>query len=279
MGLTTILTMDRKQVSTLLHISLLTCLWTTSLAIAQDQITVSSCPNQPKTPVVFQIDCSHLSDAAVKQFCRPFIENQACKVFPAYRKITGINLENTCKSIKFTIYEDGNWPHPKGEGGLAMQCSVDYLAKYSLQSHPKSKTGPYDVHELLHEYQIALGALPDPHVLFSSSMAEAMREIGETAEYEQAMKNMKEEAQRLEQELSEGRITGPKQCTVAETQVEERLYLENSRSVYAFYRKLSVSRNPSQSDRETRFNRMFYLVSGPKPEIKEFLIKNGCPQF
>lgn len=247
-------------------------------AAAQDQITVSSCPGQASLPVTFQIDCSHLKDSANKQLCRPFIENQACKVFPAYRKITGINLEQTCKSIKFTIYQDDNWPHPKGEGGLALKCAVDYLIEYSLQSHPRSKMGPYDVHELLHEYHIPLGALPDAHILFTSSMAEAMREIGETDEYQQAIKRMKDEDSRLEQELTAGRITGPKQCVVAETQVEENLYLENSRSVYAFYRKLATSRNPSQADRLARFNRMFYLVSGPKPEVGKFL-KDHCGPF
>lgn len=245
-------------------------------APAQDQIAVSNCHGQPKSPVTFQIDCSHVKDSANKQLCRPFIQNQACKVFPAYRKITGINLENTCSSIKFTIYDDDNWPHPKGEGGLAGNCAVDYLAKYSLLAHSTSTMGPYDVHELLHEYQIAMGALPDPHVLFSSSMAEALREIGETSEYNRAMKNMRDEAPRLEQELHSGKITGPKRCAVAQTQAEESLYLENSRSVYAFYRKLEVSKNPSQKDRESRFDRMFYLVSGPKPEVKKFLQENGC---
>lgn len=242
-------------------------------------IIISSCPGQQKIPVTFQIDCSHLTDASLKEACRPFIENQACKVFPAYRKITGINLEDTCKSIKFTIYEDANWPHPKGEGGLALQCGVDYLAKYSLVANPTSKIGPFDVHELLHEYQIALGALPDAHILFTSSMAEALRQIGETQEYERRMQNMKQEVTRLEEELRSGKITGPKQCTVAETKVEESLYIEHSGSVYAFYRKVTRSRNPNQADRETRFNRMLYLVSGPKPEVRQFLIDNGCPAF
>ncbi len=263
----------------ILLLAFLCCGWLAGTAAAQDEITVSSCPGQPKLPVTLQIDCSHVKDASARQQCRPFIQNQACKVFPAYRKITGINLETTCKSIKFTIYEDDNWPHPKGEGGLALNCAVDYLAKYSIQSHLNSKIGPYDVHELLHEYQIALGALPDAHVLFSSSMAEAMREIGETDDYERAMKNMKEEAPRLVQELHDGKITGPKQCTVAETQVEETLYSENSHSVYAFYRKLAVSKNASMADRQARFDRMFYLVSGPKPEVKKFLLENGCSPF
>jgi hypothetical protein len=276
--------MNRAQVVRHIHILLLvsgSSLWLPAVGMAQnqDQISVSSCPGQPKIPVSFQIDCSHVKDAANTELCRPFIQNQACKVFPAYRKITGINLENTCKSIKFTIYDDDNWPHPKGEGGLALNCAVDYLAKYSLQSHPRSKIGPYDVHELLHEYQIALGALPDAHVLFSSSMAEAMKEIGEPDEYNRSMQNMKAEAPRLAQELQSGKITGPKRCTVAETQVEESIYLENSRSVYAFYRKLPISKNPSQADREARFDRMFYNVSGPKPEVKKFLLDNGCSPF
>ena len=103
-----------------------------SFSNAQDKGTVSSCPGQPKLPVTFQIDCSHLTGAATRELCHSFIENQACKVFPAYRKITGIRLEETCPSIKFNIYQDDNWPHPKGEGGLALHCAVDYLEKYSV---------------------------------------------------------------------------------------------------------------------------------------------------
>ncbi|HLW53394.1 MAG TPA: hypothetical protein VKW06_11165 [Candidatus Angelobacter sp.] len=262
----------------LLALSASCCTGLTAADKTADQITVSSCPGQPPLPVSLEINCSHLKDAASKEQCRPFIENQACKVFPAYRKITGIKLEDTCKSIKFTIYEDENWPHPRGEGGLALNCAVDYQAKYSLLAHPKAKIGPYDVHELLHEYQIALGALPDAHVLFSSSMAEAMKEIGESDDYERAMKNMKEEAPRLQQELRDGKVAAGKQCTVAETQVEENIYIENSRSVYAFYRKLTPSKNPGMADRQARFNRMFYIVSGPKPEVRT-LLTNYCGKF
>jgi hypothetical protein len=259
-------------------LALAAALWFGVPIAAQDNITVSSCPGQPNLPVSLEIDCSHLTDPAAKQLCRPFIENQACKVFPAYRKITGINLEQTCKSIKFTIYEDANWPHPKGEGGLALNCTVDYLAKYSIQGHPKSKIGPYDVHELLHEYHLALGALPDVHILFSASMAEAMKEIGETDDYERAIQNMRKEAPSLAQELSEGKVAAPSQCTIAQTQVEERLYLADGRSVYAYYRKLTPSKNPRQEDSQARFNRMFYLVSGPKPEVRTYLTKY-CGRF
>jgi len=253
-------------------------LWITP-ATAQDQATVSRCPGQPQIPVTFQIDCSHIKDAATQQACRPFIQNQACKVFPAYRKITGIHLEDTCPSIKFTIYEEDNWPHPQGEGGLALRCAVDYLSKYSLQVKTDPKIGPYDVHELLHEYHLALGGLPDAHVLFSSSMAEARREMGDTEQYERAMKIMKAEVQRLGEDLRVGKIKGADQCKLARTEVEESLYLENSRNASMFYLKLGPDKSRSQADREARFSRMFYAVSGDKPEVKQLLMDHGCSRF
>ena len=154
------------------------------LALGQNLFMVSSCPGQGRLPVRFQVDCSHLTDPASKQLCRPFIENQACKVFPAYRKITGIKLEDKCTSILFTIYQDSNWPHPKGEGGLALNCAVDYLEQYSVKFRKDSKIGPYDVHELLHEYQLTLGPLPSVHPLFSSGMAEATRAVGDDEQYQ-----------------------------------------------------------------------------------------------
>ncbi len=249
-------------------------------AAPDSQTTVSSCPGQPRLPVTFEIDCSHLTDAANKQLCRPFIQNQACKVFPAYRKITGIKLEDKCKSIKFTIYEDANWPHPKGEGGLAFNCAVDYLEKYSVGFQAKSRLGPYDVHELLHEYQFALGPLPSMHPLFASSMAEAMRAIGDNDEYQLRLKQMKAESQRLHDELEAGKYkSNPQQCSIAQTQVEESLYLENPRLLPMFYLKLPPAKGNSQVDRDARFNRMFFVVSSARPEVKKFLTDHGCGPF
>jgi len=251
-----------------------------SRVVAQSEITVSSCPKQTKIPITFQIDCTHIKDTATQQLCRPFIENQACKVFPAYRKITGIKLEETCPSLKFTIYDDDNWPHPKGEGGLALHCAVDYLSQYSVKFRSDSKLGPYDVHELLHEYQLALGPLPEAHVLFTSSMAEAMLEIGDTEQYEVRLKRMKEEAQRLKEKLeSDKGKPATDACNLAQTQVEESLYLENSKNVYMFYLKLPPGKGTSQADREARFNRMFYVVAGGKGPVKQFLIDHGCSPF
>ncbi|HKF20252.1 MAG TPA: hypothetical protein VKE93_01710 [Candidatus Angelobacter sp.] len=248
-------------------------------AFGQNVTMITSCPEDPKIPVRFQIDCSHLTDPASKQLCRPFIENQACKVFPAYRKITGIKLEDKCKAILFTIYEDSNWPNPKGEGGLAKNCAVDYLEQYSVNFRKSSKTGPYDVHELLHEYQSTMGPLPSMHPLFSPSMAEATRAIGDDEQYQIDIKRMQAESKRLYDELQSGKYQGnPKECSIAQAQVEERLYLENPKLVSMYYLKLPPAKGNSQAERDARFNQMFYVLSGPKPEVKKFLTDH-CGKF
>ena len=251
--------------------------WSNSApALAQDTITVSSCAGQVQIPVKFQIDCSRIKDPTAKQSCRPFIENVACKVFPAYRKITGINLEETCSSIKYTIYENSNWPHPKGEGGLALRCAVDYISDYSLGF--RSKLGPYDVHEILHEYQSVLGALPKAHALFGPSMTEAMREIGDAA-YEGRFAELKKEVANIEDRFRTGAVKSGDSCAVAETAVEERLYIQNPKTVYLFYRDLVRGRLKDQADREARFNRMYVEASGGQEWVKKFLLDHGCAPF
>jgi hypothetical protein len=270
----------RKQ---LLVLALVVCVsvFATQAALAQNLTSVSSCPGQSKLPVTFQVDCSHVKDGADRQLCRAFIENQACKVFPAYRKITGIKLEDTCTSIKFMIYDEDSWPHPKGEaGGMALHCSVDYLVKYSLRVPVSPKMGPYDVHEILHEYQMALGPLPSMHPLFSSSMAEATRAIGDEVRYQRDLTQMRSEAKRLHDELESGKYKGdPKECSLAQTQVEETLYLENPKLLEMFYLKLPPAKGNSQPERDARFNRMFYTVSSDNPEVKKMLTEHGCGRF
>jgi hypothetical protein len=248
---------------------------------AQDVTSVSSCPGQEKLPVIFQIDCSHIKDGASRQLCRPFIENQACKVFPAYRRITGIKLEDTCQAIKFMIYDEDSWPHPQGEaGGMALHCSVDYLAKYSVKVGFNPKMGPYDVHEILHEYQMALGPLPSMHPLFSSSMAEATRAIGDETRYERLVTEMRSEAKRLHDELESGKYKGnPRECELAQVTVEENLYLENPKVVSTFYLKLPPAKGNSQPERNARFSRMLYVVSSDNREVKKLLTDHGCGPF
>ncbi|HTC94974.1 MAG TPA: hypothetical protein VK699_16140 [Terriglobales bacterium] len=64
---------------------------------------------------------------------------------------------------------------------------------------------------------------------------------------------------------------------LAQTQVEESLYLENSRNVYMFYLKLPPPKGSTQAERDARFDRMFYVVSGGgQSPVRQFLSDHGC---
>lgn len=90
----------------------------TSIAHAADMTTITACPSQPTIPVKSTVDCTHVKDAATLQPCGAFTANQACKVFPAYRNITGIKAEERCPMIPYTIYDKDKFPHA-GAGGLS----------------------------------------------------------------------------------------------------------------------------------------------------------------
>lgn len=122
---------------------------------SQDVVTVSSCPKQPTLPVTFQVDCSNVADPSTRKLCQPFAENQACKVFWAYRNITGVRMEEYCSTYKYMIYDKEKFPH-EGAGGKSQICGANYMADYSVL--PKTPIGPYDVHEILHGYQSKLGS-------------------------------------------------------------------------------------------------------------------------
>jgi hypothetical protein len=236
-------------------------------------ITVSECPGKV-LPLPFQVDCSHVVDPETRAQCMPFAMNQACKVFFAYRTITGINLENRCRTINYVIYDADKWPHPKGEGGLANGCGADYIADNSIKI--TSPIGPYDVHELLHIYQVDLGALPYEHILFGPSMAEARRMVGDNKGYWDAMTRLKQDLARIKADFQKGNIAPDRQCLSAELQTESDLYLQNPANLHAFYTKLQRSRVKDPEDRERRFNRMYNVVSSGT--VGPFLLAH-CPAF
>jgi hypothetical protein len=249
-------------------------------ALAQGTVSVSGCPGQASLPVAFEVDCSHVADPGTRALCKPFAENQACKVFPAYRKITGIDLEQYCPSFKYTIYDKDKWPHAGGEaGGYAGRCGAELMADYSVLI--KSEVGPYDVHEILHVYQQALGALPYSHVLFGTSMARARHEIGDRKGYWDAMTSLKTTlraaAAGADANAANTSVPPEKRCVPAESHTEIDLYLKDPRNVELFYRKLERGRLKDMADRQARFNRMLDLVSGGK--AKRYLLSHGCPPF
>src|SRR5258708_10444340 len=107
-------------------------------------------------------------------------------------------------------------------------------------------------------------------------MAEASRRIGDDEQYQRDIKQMGAESQRPHDELMAGKYASlPNQCSIAQTQVEESLYLENSRLLPMYYLKLPPSNGNSHAERDARFNRMFYVVSSPRPELKTVLTEHA----
>ncbi len=263
-----------------LGIALLLIVWaalTPGAAQEQTRFTVSKCPDGPP-PVPFTIDCSHTSDPAARAACRPFLENAACKVAPAYRKITGVHLEDICKSYQYIIYDDDNWPYKSaGAGGMTTKCLSNYEAKYSVLGSLRLPTGPYDVHEILHGHQPPLGRLPDIHVIFTSSMAEATRLAGDEARYKTLMRQIQEESQNLEKEFQAGKIKPENQCKVANTLFDELLYLKDTKVVYEYYEWLLRNPEKPKGNPQARFNQMFNAVS--KGEARKFMAAHGCNVF
>lgn len=181
-----------------------------------------------------------------------------------------------CQTIKYSIYDKDQWPYKQGEaGGYAHPCQAELMADYSILT--KSKLGPYDVHEILHIYQAELGALPQQHVFFGPAMLEAMREIGDSEGYQRRLASTKQEVTHLEEEFSSGKFKPERKCQLAETEFEERLYIENPRYVYLFYRKLVPGRERDLAQREARFNRMYNQITDGK--ARPFLTSHGCAAF
>jgi hypothetical protein len=249
---------------------------TTAPAVASDITVVSSCPQRQHIPVKFKIDCSHLEGPKVKELCRSFAEIQACKVFPAYQKITGIHVEVLCHTIRYTLYDRANWPHGAA-GGISLRCRIDQLAEYALRLNAKSAIGPHEVHEILHQYQMAhktLKQLTALHPLFSSSMLEAERELGDSEAYASGYARLKRELQYMRTWLNKGTIKTAATCRTAQAVVEGRLYLQDRNKVYQFYRALA---NRSESDPADQMNVVLNFLSGGT--VKQFLLKHGCKPF
>jgi hypothetical protein len=246
---------------------------------AQDTITVKHCAGQDALTVPIQVDCSHVTDPATKALCPVFAENQACKVFPAYREITGLHVEDWCQKIQYIIYDKDKWPYKSGPasgaGGYTVGCRTQYMADYSVLF--KTPIGPYDVHEILHIYQEGLGALPNTHILFGSSMAEATRLIGDTRWGAILMNQRRQEVSRIQAEFDKGSIAPAMQCIEAEVSMEQSLYLKDVNNVRQYYLILMHDGTEHTSDPQTRFNRMFNAVSGGT--AKPYLLQHGCPSF
>jgi hypothetical protein len=147
------------------------------------------------------------------------------------------------------------------------------MLQYALQPSMHSQLGPYDVHEILHHYQMTsneLAGMTAVHPLFETSMLEAKREVGDNVSYESSLAALKAELPRLREQLKD-------RCKLARAVIEDALYLQDDKNVYQFYNKLAPVAPRNSSDREAKFNAMLNDVSGGN--AKEFLTTHGCVPF
>jgi len=260
--------------------------WKFSTGVQQTtNFSVNFC-NGKKIPMIFSIDCSHLK-AGDRNTCEAFIENVACRAFPAYEKITQINLEKRCPQLTYTIYTSQNWPHKnKPFGGLSQDCKADYIDENSVnQQWFELPSGPYDAHEILHHFQMSMGLENTyEHPLFASSMAEAMKLIGDKPGFQNAIQGMENDITNF---INHPEKVGGK-CKIAQAVVEEGLYLKNNNIIYEIYSDLlngnpQVPIPPSGTDStiwdETFISKALYKVSGNENKVKSYLIQNGCAAF
>jgi hypothetical protein len=231
-----------------------------------DAFEINDCSGQ-RIPVTFRIDCSRVTDPSNLNNCRPFLENTACKVFQAYRIITGVQLEQRCPVLQYTIYPHDQWPHASG-GGVSYGCQIDYMEEYSVGSAQRNAFGPYDVHEILHHQQMALPLATGNHPLFTASMLAAIQRIGDTDGYKQRESQMRIESERLAKELNT-----KKNCRMAQILAEEKLAIADQNTASRFYRDLD---RRNELSAEERVSATILSVSGHSPEIKGILAEGGC---
>jgi hypothetical protein len=251
-----------------------------SAALGGDVTFVASCPAQPAIPMKFMVDCSHVKDASDRQLCEPFIVNQACKVFPAYQKITGVRLDHRCQVLTYRIYDQDNFPYPDGSGGLSYRCRIDYMTEHALRPYARSSVGPYDTHEILHHYHMTIPVLTEitgMHVLFGPSMAEVQALIGDNVTHDKTLGRIRSEPAELRAMLGSGKVRPDAQCNVARNIIENELYVADTKNVYEFYRRLVSIVPRNVGDRTAGYDSVLNDVAGGK--AKAFLSAYGCKAF
>ncbi|MGD9804487.1 MAG: hypothetical protein AB7E80_13875 [Hyphomicrobiaceae bacterium] len=246
---------------------------------ADGRYVVTSCANGTRLPIAFVADCSRLGSAATRALCATFIENQACRVYPTYRRLTGIDIAPRCRRIKCIIHDLSSAPGGRDFGGMAKGCEVAFMAKYAIDLRKDSPIGPHEVHELLHHFRMsssALKPLTHGHALFGSSMAEAISQLGDHTTYAQDLKRLRTEADRIEKKL-EAPPWPPAhstRCRLARLVVESRVYLERPETIATIYRAAAARPTDERDEAGRWLNRLLADIGGPTG--RALLASNGC---
>jgi hypothetical protein len=104
----------------------------------------------PPSDLPFTIDCSALP-ATRQADCDSFLAATRDLVYPIERELTGVNLSQCYKEIRYIILPDD--PRP-GAGGISAGDVITYNQRYSIDLKYR-----YDAHEILHSLSTCAHAL------------------------------------------------------------------------------------------------------------------------
>jgi len=104
----------------------------------------------PPSDLPFTIDCSALPAGRQKD-CDAYLAATRDRVYPILREMTGVNLSQCYKSIRYVILPTDPAP---GVGGFSSGDTITYSQEYTIDLKY-----PYDVHEILHSASHCAGAL------------------------------------------------------------------------------------------------------------------------
>jgi hypothetical protein len=239
-------------------------------------VASNDCASQIPVTIKFSVYCDKVRDQQARGLCGRFITNQACKVFPAYRALTGIPLEKYCKNITYRLFDRDAYPHDKG-GGISTPCEIHYIAGIVLNVSASPSIGPYEVHEILHQFQLASAVLREMtsrHPLFEVSMVEVKRRIGDVSGYQLSLARLQQSTAVAGTGAAAftGNLMAP--CETARHEIVRDLYLRNPITIYSIYALLTAAAPTSSGGQESYLNRALIDVS--RGDSRKLLEDNDC---
>lgn len=148
----------------------------TPLSAFTESPPLAGTANLPSADILFSADCSALPSRQAE--CDAYVNRTRALAYPNLRDLTGISLANCFPKITYTIT-----PGEKLEGdmfaGYSNYDKINYGEYGSLDGGPGNE--PYDVHELIHSFDLCSGAYSGSgHLLMGMMMNAVYGRLGVT---------------------------------------------------------------------------------------------------
>lgn len=235
--------------------------------------TVTECPNDSASSipldVPFEIDCSDFSNRSEQ--CKTYLDNTACHIYPAFKKITQLSLKSNCSRVWYGISSESRWHHSVAGYSDIPDCKEYWVDTHSILA-PAMGGSDFDSHELLHQLQsLIFYSYTILHPLFITTVVEAQR-LGDPEGYPGAL-------QSINLYYQEGMFIHPEKvqdCTEAQKIIEMGLYLQDKENIYKSY---DLILKKHQSFTESLLSSVLFMVSGKDHSVQKYLLDHNCTKF